>query len=126
MYSPDKGKTGLKRIFNAWGYSLAGFKAAYQNEAAFRQVTWMSIVLIPVTFFLPVSPVEQAMMIFVCLFSVVVELLNSAIENVVDRISLERHELSKRAKDMGSAAQFIALLIVFFTWVIILGHKFIN
>lgn len=124
MYSPEKGKSGFKRILNAWQYSLAGIKAAYQNEAAFRQIVWICVVLIPLSFVLPVSAVERAIMIFVCLFSMIVELLNSAIENVVDRISLERHELSKRAKDMGSAAQMIALTIIFVTWAVILVGKF--
>ena len=119
-YSPFKGTTGFKRILNATGYYLAGFKAAYQNEAAFRQIIWINIVLIPITFFVDVTPIEQALMIGVCLFAIIVELFNSAIEAVVDRVSLERHPLSKNAKDMGSAAQFVAQAIIFFTWVIIL------
>ena len=119
-YSPLKGTTGFKRILNATSYSLAGFKAAYQNEAAFRQIVWINIVLIPITFFVDITPVEQALMIGVCLFAIIVELFNSAIEAVVDRVSLERHPLSKNAKDMGSAAQFVAQAIIFFTWVIIL------
>ena len=119
-YSPFKGTAGFKRILNATGYSLAGFKAAYQNEAAFRQIIWINIVLIPITFFVDVTPIEQALMIGVCLFAIIVELFNSAIEAVVDRVSLERHPLSKNAKDMGSAAQFVAQAIIFFTWVIIL------
>lgn len=125
MYSPEKGTSGFKRILNAWGYSWAGLKAAYQNEAAFRQIVWICVILIPLSFILPVNGVERAIMIFVCLFSMIVELLNSAIENVVDRISLERHELSKRAKDMGSAAQMIALSSIFLTWVVILANKFL-
>ena len=119
-YSPLKGTTGIKRILNATGYSLAGFKAAYQNEAAFRQILLLNIILIPITFFLNVSRIEQALMVAVCLLAIIVELFNSALEAVVDRISLERHELSKNAKDMGSAAQFVALGIIFFTWLIIL------
>lgn len=119
-YSPFKGKTGFKRILNATGYSLAGFKAAFQNEAAFRQIVLLNIILIPITFFLDISAAEQAVMIAVCLFALIVELFNSALEAVVDRISLERHELSKNAKDMGSAAQFVALSIIFITWAIIL------
>jgi len=119
-YSPFKGTTGIKRILNATGYSLAGFKAAFQNEAAFRQIILINIVLIPITFFLEVSPAEQALMIVVCLLAVIVELINSALEAVVDRVSLEHHPLSKNAKDMGSAAQFVAQAIIFFTWLIIL------
>ncbi len=119
-YSPFKGKTGFKRILNATGYSLAGFKAAYQHEAAFRQIIWINIILIPITFFLNVSNIEQAVMVAVCLLAIIVELFNSALEAVVDRVSLDLHPLSKNAKDMGSAAQFVAQAIIFFTWVIIL------
>ena len=122
-YSPFKGKTGIKRIFNAAGYSYAGFKAAFQNEAAFRQIVLINIILIPITFFLEVSRGEQALMIAVCLLAVIVELFNSAIEAVVDRVSLEKHELSKNAKDMGSAAQFISLTIIVVTWGLILFFK---
>lgn len=118
--SPFKGKTGVKRILNATQYSLSGFKSAFHGEAAFRQITLINIVLIPATFFLDVSRAEQALMVAVCLLALIVELFNSAIETVVDRISLERHELSKNAKDMGSAAQFVSLSIIFFVWLIIL------
>ena len=118
--SPFKGKSGLKRIFNATQYSLDGFKAAYQNEAAFRQIVLINLVLIPVSFFLDVTRGEHALMIIVCLFAIIVELFNSAIEAVVDRVSLEKHQLSKNAKDMGSAAQFVALSIIVATWLIIL------
>jgi|SRR5690606_21268770 len=118
--SPFKGKSGLKRILNATQYSLDGFKAAYQNEAAFRQIVWMNIVLIPTSCLLDVSRVEHVLMVVVCLFALIVELFNSAIEAVVDRVSLDKHPLSKIAKDMGSAAQFVALAIIFFTWLIIL------
>jgi diacylglycerol kinase (ATP) len=119
-YSSLKGKSGFKRILNATGYSISGFKAAFQHEAAFRQIIFINIVLIPITFFLDISRVEHALMIAVCLLAIIVELFNSAIEAVVDRVSLEKHPLSKNAKDMGSAAQFVSLAIIFFTWVIIL------
>ncbi|MDC4783051.1 diacylglycerol kinase [Acinetobacter baumannii] len=119
-YSPYKGKSGLKRILNATSYSISGFKAAYQNEAAFRQIVLINLVLIPVSFFLDVTRGEHALMIIVCLFAIIVELFNSAIEAVVDRVSLEKHQLSKNAKDMGSAAQFVALSIIVVTWLIIL------
>ncbi|MDV7424331.1 diacylglycerol kinase [Acinetobacter baumannii] len=119
-YSPYKGKSGLKRILNATSYSISGFKAAYQNEAAFRQIVLINLVLIPVSFFLDVTRGEHALMIIVCLFAIIVELFNSAIEAVVDRVSLEKHQLSKNAKDMGSAAQFVALSIIVATWFIIL------
>lgn len=119
-YSSLKGKTGFKRILNATGYSIAGFKAAFKHEAAFRQIVLINIILIPMTFFLDVARVEQALMIAVCLLAIIVELFNSAIEAVVDRVSLDKHPLSKNAKDMGSAAQFVAQAIIFFTWLIIL------
>ena len=119
-YSPYKGKNGIKRILNATGYSLAGFKAAFSHEAAFRQILLLNLVLIPTSFFVHVSALEQALMVAVCLLAIIVELFNSAIEAVVDRISLEIHQLSKNAKDMGSAAQFVALSIIFITWLLIL------
>ena len=114
--SPYKGTSGLQRILNATGYSLAGFKAAFQNEAAFRQIILINSLLIPLSFFMPVSRVEQVIMIVVCLLAIIVELINSAIEAVVDRVSMEQHPLSKNAKDMGSAAQFVALAIITLTW----------
>ncbi len=114
--SPYKGTSGLQRILNATGYSLAGFKAAFQNEAAFRQIILINSLLIPLSFFMPVSRVEQVLMIVVCLLAIIVELINSAIEAVVDRVSMEQHPLSKNAKDMGSAAQFVALAIITLTW----------
>lgn len=119
-YSSFKGKSGIKRILSATGYSIAGFKAAFQHEAAFRQIIFINVVMIPITFFLEINRVEHALMIAVCLLAIIVELFNSAIEAVVDRVSLEKHPLSKNAKDMGSAAQFVSLAIIFFTWLIIL------
>ena len=120
MSSPFKGQTGLKRILNAAGYSLDGMRAAFTGEAAFRQLVLLNVVLIPVAFLLDVSRGERALMIAVCLLALIVELLNSAIEATVDRVSLERHPLSKNAKDMGSAAQFVALTVITVTWATIL------
>lgn len=120
MHSPQKGKTGIRRIINAFGYSMAGFAAAYRHEAAFRQIIWINLVLIPLSFIFDVSALERALMIFVCLFCIIVELFNSAIEAVVDRISIEHHPLSGRAKDMGSAAQFASLSALVIVWVMIL------
>lgn len=119
-YSPYKGKTGVKRILNATQYSIAGFKAAFQNEAAFRQIVLINAILIPISCFLQVSRAEHALMIAVCLFALIVELFNSAIEAVVDRVSLDKHPLSKNAKDMGSAAQFVSLSMIFIVWLFIL------
>jgi diacylglycerol kinase (ATP) len=118
--SAFNGQGGLKRIFNAIGYSLDGLRAAFRGEAAFRQLVLLSGVLIPLSFFLPVSRGEQALLVAVCLLSLIVELFNSAIEAVVDRVSLERHPLSKNAKDMGSAAQMVALSMIVAVWGLIL------
>ncbi len=118
--SPFKGQTGLKRILNAAGYSLDGLRAAFTGEAAFRQLVLLNVVLVPLSFFLDVSRGERALMIGVCLLALIVELLNSAVEAAIDRISLERHPLSKNAKDMGSAAQLTALTLITAVWATIL------
>ena len=115
-----KGRSGLTRILNATGYSLAGLRAAYRGEAAFRQLVWLNLVLLPLACLLDVSRVERVLLMLTPLLALVVELLNSAIEAVVDRISLNLHPLSKQAKDMGSAAQLLALLIIPLTWALIL------
>lgn len=120
MHSPFKGAGGWRRIVNAWGYSLDGLKAAFAGEAAFRQLVMLNTVLIIASFFIPVSALEQALMVAVCLLSLIIELLNSAIEAVVDRISLERHPLSKNAKDMGSAAQLVGMCMIAAVWALIL------
>ncbi|OXX21807.1 diacylglycerol kinase [Vibrio sp. V19_P1S1T109] len=114
------GRTGIKRLFYATGYSIQGLKAAWLNEAAIRQETVTSILLITITFFLPVTKIEQIMMIGCLVLVVIVELMNSAVEAVVDRIGNEWHELSGRAKDIGSAAVLIALIFSAFTWMFIL------
>jgi diacylglycerol kinase (ATP) len=114
-----KGKTGLRRLLNAFGYSLQGFRAAWQNEAAFREEAMLTIVLTPVALFLPVTGLEKLLLILSLLLLVLVELLNSAVEAVVDRIGPEIHPLSGRAKDLGSAAVLIACLILGLTWLFI-------
>ena len=118
--SPFKGQTGLKRIFNAAGYSLDGLRAAFIGEAAFRQLLLINLLLIPLAFYVEVSRVERALMIAVCLLALIVELLNSAVEAAIDRISLDLHPLSKTAKDMGSAAQFVSLTLIGSVWLVIL------
>lgn len=118
--SPFKGRTGLLRIWNAFHYSLAGLKAAYRHEDAFRQEIRLALVLIPLALFLPASPLGRALMIASVLLVLVVELLNSAIEATVDRISLDQHRLAKRAKDIGSAAVLIALINVAVVWLLVL------
>lgn len=114
------GKTGLNRILHTLIYSRDGFMATVRGEAAFRQLLVLHGVLMAVTFVLNLSPIERAVMLAVSFISLLVELLNSAIEAVVDRISLDRHPLSKNAKDMGSAAQTVALLMVGAVWAVVL------
>ena len=118
--SPFKGKTGLRRLFNAFAYSLAGYAAAFRHEAAFRQLTLLALVLVPLACWLDVSRGERALMVAVVLLTLVIELFNSAIEAAVDHTSLERHPLAGRAKDMGSAAQLTGLAIVAAVWGLIL------
>ncbi len=118
--SPYKGKTGLRRVLNAAGYSWAGLVAALRHEDAFRQEVLLALLLIPLALYLGDSGVERALMIAAVLAVLVVELLNSALEAAVDRISLERHELIKRAKDMGSAAVMLALVNVVAVWALVL------
>ena len=115
--SPFKGKTGLRRMWNAFNYSIAGLKAAYLCEDAFRQEVRLTVILIPAAFFIPVPWLAKGLMIASVLLVLVVELLNSAIEAVVDRVSLENHRLAKRAKDIGSAAVLVSLLMVLVVWV---------
>lgn len=120
MESPYKGKTGLRRLLNALGYSLAGFRAAYKHEDAFRQEALLAAILIPLAFWLPVSMTGRALMIGSVLLVIIVELLNSAIEATVDRISLDSHDLAKRAKDIGSAAVLVSLVNATVIWVLVL------
>jgi diacylglycerol kinase (ATP) len=118
--SPFKGQTGLRRILNAAGYSLDGLSAAFVGEAAFRQLLLLNLLLIPLAFYFEVSRGERALMVGVCLLALIVELLNSAVEAAIDRVSLDLHPLSKKAKDMGSAAQFVALALIASVWAMIL------
>ena len=108
--------TGFKRIFLAAGYSFAGFRAAFRHEAAFRQELFLAAILIPLAIVLRVESGQRVLMIVVVLLVLIVELLNSAIEAVVDRIGSEQHELSGRAKDIGSAAVFLSLLLTAYVW----------
>ena len=110
--SPFKGKSGIRRVINALGYSIQGLKAAYHHESAFRQEVILSVLLIPISLFLKTSGVGHALMVGSVLLVLLVELLNSAVEAAVDRVSLEKHRLSKRAKDIGSAAVLISLINV--------------
>ena len=120
MKSPYKGKTGIKRLANAFTYSVAGTLAAFKHEDAFRQEVILSIVLIPLAIYLGQTAIEQALMISSILLIIIVELLNSSVEATVDRISVKRHKLSKRAKDIGSAAVFFSLVNAAVIWFLIL------
>lgn len=122
--SEFKSKSGLKRIFSAFFYSIDGFKNAWKNEHAFRQELVLVIIGAVVALAMPVSAFEKLMMIAVLVLVLVVELINSAIEAVVDRVSLERHSLSKNAKDFGSAAVLLTFLIAVATWAVVLFNRF--
>lgn len=120
MISPYKGKTGLRRVWNALHYSLAGFRSAYQHEDAFRQEVLLAVLLLPLAFVLEDSGLGRALMVGCVLLVLLVELLNSAIEATVDRISLDHHELAKRAKDIGSAAVLLSLVNLAAIWGLVL------
>lgn len=124
MTNSYKGVTGLRRIWNACGYSLDGLVTAYRGEAAFRQLVWMAIILIPVALILPVGLVSKALLVGSVLISLIIELLNSAIEAAIDRISLETHPLSKASKDMSSAAQMLGLILLAVVWILVLLENF--
>ncbi|MFA5170744.1 MAG: diacylglycerol kinase [Sulfuriferula sp.] len=118
--SPFKGKTGPKRVLSAFFYSIDGFKAALQFEDAFRQEMLLAVILIPLALYLEPAAIGRVLMIASILLVLIVELLNSAVEAAVDRISFDRHHLIKRAKDMGSAAVLVSLLNVVVVWGLIL------
>jgi diacylglycerol kinase (ATP) len=125
MSNPHKGRTGLDRMAHAAGYSLDGLIAAYRNESAFRQETWLAALLVPLAFWLGQGWVEVALLAGSVLLVMVVELLNSAVEATVDRISFELHDLAKRAKDFGSAAVFISLALCGAVWSAALWQRFV-
>ncbi len=120
MESPHKGKAGLTRLWNALHYSLDGFRAAYRHEDAIRQEVLLALVLIPLGLYLGEGGVAKALLVASVLLVVIVELLNSAVEATVDRISLETHRLAKRAKDIGSAAVLLSLINLAATWGLVL------
>ncbi|ABL02689.1 diacylglycerol kinase [Candidatus Ruthia magnifica str. Cm (Calyptogena magnifica)] len=113
-------RTGLGRIINAFGFSMKGLKFCYQSEIAFRQELWLSIVLIPLAFFLGDSSVDKVLLIAPIFLVLIIEVLNSSIESVVDRIGDGYHVLSGAAKDMGSAAVWLSLTLLVISWLIIL------
>ncbi|PHV08784.1 diacylglycerol kinase [Janthinobacterium sp. BJB412] len=122
--SEFKSKSGLKRILSAMMYSIAGLKAAWRHEHAFRQEMMLLLAGSAVAMLLRISAFEKLMLIGVLVLIVIVELINSAIEAVVDRVSLERHPLSKNAKDFGSAAVFLACLLAAAAWAVVLFNRF--
>lgn len=113
-------KKGLKRIINAFFFSLAGFKAIWEHEEAFRQEVFLLIVAAPLAFWLTDNNLEQVLLVGSVVVVLLVELLNSAVETAIDRIGYEHHELSGRAKDIGSAAVMLSLALAAFTWALIL------
>ena len=114
--SPHKGQRGLRRLVNALFYSLSGLRLAFLHESAFRQEVALAAILVPIACVIDVSAVERVLLIASVLLLFVVELLNSSIEAAIDRIGLDLHQLSKRAKDLGSAAVLIALVMLAITW----------
>ena len=111
-----KGKKGLVRLWNALGYSSEGLAAAWRNEAAFRQELLLAVIAIPLAFYLGKSGIERALMVGSIILILIVEILNSGLEAVVDKASPEKHELAKRAKDMGSAAVLLSLINAAAIW----------
>lgn len=120
MESPYKGKTGPQRIFNAFFYSLDGLVAAFRHEDAFRQEILLALILVPIALYMPVGAAGKGLMVASVLLVLITELLNSAIEAVTDRVSLEDHRLAKRAKDMGSAAVMLSLINVPVVWLLVI------
>jgi diacylglycerol kinase (ATP) len=122
---PFKGKTGVTRLVHAFFNSMAGLEDAFRHESAFRQEILLAIFLVPLACVAPVSNVERALLIGAVMLVMIVELLNTGVEVAIDRISFDHHKLSKRAKDIGSAAVFVALLLLAMVWALILGpHLF--
>lgn len=121
--SPFKGKTGVQRVINATRYSLEGLAAAARHEDAFRQELILAAVLVPLGLWLGADGVERALLVGSVLLVLVVELLNSAVEATVDRVSLEDHQLAKRAKDIGSAAVMLSLVTVGVVWLLVLAPR---
>ena len=118
--SEAKGKTGFYRIIKAAGYSLDGFKAAYKFEAAFRQVFWLNLILFTAIILCPFTISVKMLLVVASFLSLIVELINTGIEASVDHTSTAKHPLAKIAKDVGSAAQFLALLLLFILWMMAL------
>ncbi len=125
MTNEYKGRTGIDRIVHAARNSLNGLHAAYTGESAFRQETWLAIVLLPTAFWLGRNAIEVALLAATVVLVLIVELLNSAIEAVVDRVSFDWHDLSKRAKDVASAAVLLSLLLCAGMWLMVIAQRFV-
>ena len=123
MSNPYKGRTGLDRVRRALGYSIEGLKAAYTGESAFRQEVWLLAIATPLAFWLGRDWVQIALLLGSLVQVLIVELLNSGIEAAIDRVSFELHELSKRAKDIASAAVLLSLLLTGGVWAAALWQK---
>ena len=123
--SEKKGKTGINRIINAYGYSKDGLKAAYRHESAFRQVCWLNLTLVILACIFDFDFSVRLLLITASFISLITELFNTAVEAAVDHTSTEKHELAKRAKDAGSAAQLAALVLLAVTWLSALWHTYI-
>lgn len=124
MSNPYKGRTGLDRLVRALGYSLDGLRLAYRGESAFRQEFCAAVILLPAAFWVGRTWLEVALLAGSVMMVLIVELLNSGIEAVVDRVSYDLHDLSKRAKDLASAAVFLALLTCLGIWLAALYQRF--
>ena len=122
--NPQKSRRGLSRLWHAFGYSLAGLRSGW-HETAFRQEAIASVVLLPAAFWLGRTWVETAMLAATVVLVMVVELLNTAVESAIDRIGPQWHDLSKRAKDLGSAAVLLSLLLCAATWLLALYQRFL-
>jgi diacylglycerol kinase (ATP) len=126
MSNPHKGRTGIDRVLRATGYSLAGLRAAYRGESAFRQEVWLAVVATPLAFWLGRDWVQIALLLGSLGLVLIVELLNSAIEAAIDRISFELHDLSKQAKDVASAAVMLSLLLAGGIWAAALWQRLLS
>jgi diacylglycerol kinase (ATP) len=124
MSAGKPGNTGLRRIFLATLFSIAGLRTAWRNEAAFRQECGLCLMLAPIGLWLGQTAAERALLLGSCLLVLIVEVLNSAIEAVVDRVGTDHHELSGAAKDLGSAAVLLSLLSTLVVWVIVAWSRF--
>jgi diacylglycerol kinase (ATP) len=124
IINPHKGRSGLDRMLRAAGYSIEGLKTAYRGESAFRQESLLALVMLPAAFVVGATWIEVAVLAGSVLLVLIVELLNSGIEAAIDRVSLELHDLSKRAKDLASAAVFLSLVLCAGIWLTALLHRF--